>query len=471
MKMRRTLYVAFYVAVIGFAKSAEPVYQGKSLSQWLLELQQRPSGEEVSEEIRKQKQYDPDALERIYERKREQDQEAIRRIGKNGVPTLLDMLGATSGTVTDVVQKLQAKEFREKWWNDESRAEDLRSLAVDGFTVLGTNAESAVPGLTRLFRNVETSFDAARALTKVGPKGFAVLTNALGNPKDPARGAAIWWLREAPIDAEMKDRLLALSLTDKDQVNRHNAAIFLEGKDPAAIPLLIKMLDESANYLAVSGAAEALAKYGVAAKDAIPKLFSIYTNHVVIRDRQEAQAWAFSLISALKAIDTNAAANAEAFLIASGPLNLARNGHTTTLLPNGRELIAGGYVHTEIAGVTNRILSSAQLNDPASGKWTETGTMNVPRHSHTATLLRDGKVLVAGGTDSNGHALDSAELYNPTTGKWTKTGSLNIARFYHSAVLGADGRVMVENGHTGSDPLSDKEFYDPVSGKWTAGRQ
>jgi len=141
------------------------------------------------------------------------------------------------------------------------------------------------------------------------------------------------------------------------------------------------------------------------------------------------------------------------------------------LLPNGRELIAGGYVHTGIAGVTNRILSSAQLNDPASGKWTETGTMNVPRHSHTATLLRDGKVLVAGGTDSNGHALDSAELYNPTTGKWTKTGSLNIARFYHSAVLGADGRVMVENGHTGSDPLSDKEFYDPVSGKWTAGRQ
>jgi len=149
----------------------------------------------------------------------------------------------------------QAKEFREEWWSDESRVEDLRSLAIDGFEVLGTNAESAVPQLTKLFRNAETSFDAARALTKVGPKGFSVLTNARTNPKDPSRAAAIWWLREAPVDAKTMDSLLIQRLTDKDDVNRHNAAQFLAGKDAAAIPALIKMLDEDTNYLAVDGAA------------------------------------------------------------------------------------------------------------------------------------------------------------------------------------------------------------------------
>jgi N-acetylneuraminic acid mutarotase/HEAT repeat protein len=454
---------------VGVAKSAEPTYQGKSLSEWLLELQRSPSGEEVEAEMRKQQQYNPNAIEKVYEKKKQRDEEAIRQMGKQALPTLLEMLGATGDNLTNVVRKLQAKEFHEEWWSDASHVEDLRSLAIDGFEVLGTNAESAIPQLTKLFRNAETSFDAARALTKVGPKGLSVLTNALNNPNDPSRNAAIWWLREAPIDDRTRDSLIIQRLNDKDDVNRHNAAQFLAGKDPAAIPPLIKMLDEDTNYLAVSGAADALAKFGAAAKQAAPKLFSIYTNRVVTRDRQEAQSWASSLMSALKAIDMDAAAKAEAFLVASGPLNFARNGYTITLLTNGQELITGGYIHTDVLTASNRFLASAQLYDPVTGKWSETGEMKTARNSHTATLLRDGRVLVAAGTDSKGHALGTAELYDLATGKWTETGSLNVARFYHTAASQTDGRAMVAGGHTGRHRIYDTEFYDPATGKWTAG--
>jgi N-acetylneuraminic acid mutarotase/HEAT repeat protein len=461
--------VVLYLAAAGFARSAEPTYQGKPLSEWLLALQRNAPTEEVSEEMQKQDQSDPDALEKARERLRKRNEDALRQMGKNALPTLLEMLGATSDNFTNVVGKLQAREFRQGWWSDDSHVDDLRSLAIEGFEVLGTNAESAVPQLTKLFHNAETSFEAARALTRVGPKGLSVLTNALNNPKDPSRGAAIWWLREASVDATTRDSLLIPRLGDKDDVNRHNAAIFLAGKDPAAIPALIKMLDEDTNYLAVSGAAEALAKFGAAAKDAVPRLFSSYTNHVVARDRHEAQAWASSLMQALQAIDTNAAAKAEAFLVASGPLNYARNGYTITLLTNGQELIAGGYIHTEVLAASNRFLANAQLNDPVTGRWTETGEMKTARNSHTATLLRDGRVLVAAGTDSKGHALASAELYDPATGKWTETRPLNIARFYHTAALQSDGRVMVAGGHTGYERIYDTEFYDPANGTWTAG--
>src|SRR5208283_4773801 len=124
------------------------------------------------------------------------------------------------------------------------------------------------------------------------------------------------------------------------------------------------------------------------------------------------------LMWALKPIDMEAAAKAEDFLVNSGPLNYARFGYTTTLLPNGKELIAGGYIHTEFRTVNNRYLSSAELLDPATGKWTETGEMNAARYGHTAILLHNGKVLVVGGSTSNESDSTSAELYDPTTGKW-----------------------------------------------------
>ncbi|HWS98091.1 MAG TPA: kelch repeat-containing protein, partial [Candidatus Methylomirabilis sp.] len=76
----------------------------------------------------------------------------------------------------------------------------------------------------------------------------------------------------------------------------------------------------------------------------------------------------------------------------------------------------------------------------ASGTWTATGTLNFPRVGHTATLLANGQVLVAGGEDSSGNLVASAELYNPSIGKWTVTGSLETPRFDHTTTLLANGQ-------------------------------
>src|SRR5436189_278401 len=122
----------------------------------------------------------------------------------------------------------------------------------------------------------------------------------------------------------------------------------------------------------------------------------------------------------------------------TGSLNTERYSHTATLLPNGMVLVAGGG-----GGSDSR---SAELYDPASGTWTTTGSLNTGRAEHTATLLPNGMVLVAGGSGSSG-ALASAELYDPASGSWTTTGSLNTARQLHTATLLPNGKVLVAAGY------------------------
>src|SRR5436190_536747 len=82
----------------------------------------------------------------------------------------------------------------------------------------------------------------------------------------------------------------------------------------------------------------------------------------------------------------------------------------------------------------------------ASGTWTSTGNLNTERYEHTATLLADGKLLVAGGSDSSGNASASSELYDASSGTWTVTGSLNTERTEHTATLSANGMVLVAAG-------------------------
>src|SRR5438552_9538167 len=96
-------------------------------------------------------------------------------------------------------------------------------------------------------------------------------------------------------------------------------------------------------------------------------------------------------------------------------LNTARSEHTATLLPNGKVLVAGGQNDSGY-------LTSAELYDPASGSWTITGSLNTARRYHTATLLPNGKVLVAGGADNSNNAIASAELYDPSSGTWSESG-------------------------------------------------
>lgn len=152
----------------------------------------------------------------------------------------------------------------------------------------------------------------------------------------------------------------------------------------------------------------------------------------------------------------------------TGPLNVARTatriGHSTaTLLPNGKVLAVGGYVYQEN---TNGALASAELFDPASGTWTMTDSLPGTRSDHTATLLLNGTVLVAGGTDGTPNTyLSSAVLYDPASGSWTTTTPLHSAHEDHGANLLPNGTVLVMGGNDSTGfPTAIDEVYDPGLG-------
>lgn len=149
-----------------------------------------------------------------------------------------------------------------------------------------------------------------------------------------------------------------------------------------------------------------------------------------------------------------------------------RGWHTATRLSDGRVLVAGGGPASWVSGHAP-FLASAELFDPTTAAFGGTGAMTIPRTGHTSTLLADGRVLVAGGTDADNHGLASAELYDPTTGTFKPTGSMATARTFHTATLLADGRVLITGGEpaawSSSGPFTaSAEIYDPHTGKFTA---
>ncbi len=138
----------------------------------------------------------------------------------------------------------------------------------------------------------------------------------------------------------------------------------------------------------------------------------------------------------------------------TGSLATARWGHTATILSDGRVLVAGGW---DFAG--NK-LSDCEIYDPSTGQWTATGSLATARVLHTATLLASGKVLVAGGSGNSPGILSSCEIYDPSTGQWTTTGSLTNPRSQHTATLLLNGKVLASGGANGC------ELYDPAAGTW-----
>ena len=156
----------------------------------------------------------------------------------------------------------------------------------------------------------------------------------------------------------------------------------------------------------------------------------------------------------------------------TGALTTARAGQTATLLSDGRVLVAGGETNQ---GGADRSLASAELYDPATETWNLVASMNLARWGHTATLLPNGQVLVVGGeTSQNGsaHTLASAEIYDPGTNRWRMVAPPALGRSHHTATLLPNGQVLVVGGDTtdaaGTDAITPTaELYDSASNSWT----
>lgn len=141
----------------------------------------------------------------------------------------------------------------------------------------------------------------------------------------------------------------------------------------------------------------------------------------------------------------------------TGPLSVARDTATATLLPSGKVLVVAGYGD-------NGPLSSAELYDPTTGTWTMTSSFLLPRYYHTATLLPNGMTLIAGGSDGK-NALSSAFLYDTPTGTWRPASPLFAARGAHAACLLANGKVLIAGGAgAGATTLASAELFDPGLG-------
>jgi hypothetical protein len=161
---------------------------------------------------------------------------------------------------------------------------------------------------------------------------------------------------------------------------------------------------------------------------------------------------------------------AQGSFVGTGNMAETRGGHTANLLPNGKVLIAGG---TDTGGDIPPVYfhngsATAELYDPATGLFTSTGTMSAPRVGQSATLLANGKVLFAGGWTTSG-SIASAELYDPATGTFSPTGGMASARAGHTATLLPDGTVLITGGQasSASTSISDTaELYDPVAGSF-----
>ncbi len=171
----------------------------------------------------------------------------------------------------------------------------------------------------------------------------------------------------------------------------------------------------------------------------------------------------------------------------AGLLNTARSDPAHAVLADGRVLVAGGYFADPPVVPEVRVLDSAELFDPATGEWSPTGALLVARYGASAVTLTDGRVLVVGGwpTAENGPAplyggphrpLASAEIYDPATGRWSAAGELDLARTDFVLVALADGGALVAGGNVRPDPdpssfanepTATVERFDPAASIWS----
>ena len=200
----------------------------------------------------------------------------------------------------------------------------------------------------------------------------------------------------------------------------------------------------------------------------VPPPAGVTREGVMKLDRRMLDDWKERVDYASVGVDPSKVPAATGSLEPTGTTNDPRFAHTATLLSDGRVLVAGGL---ERDGVP---LSSAEVYEPESGTFARVGSMRLRRVGHTATLLRDGTVLITGGSDDTFYkgALSSVELYDPLARAFVSLADLSMPRLAHRATLLPDGRVLITGGQdeTGRK-LDSAEIYDPATRAFThAGR-
>ena len=136
--------------------------------------------------------------------------------------------------------------------------------------------------------------------------------------------------------------------------------------------------------------------------------------------------------------------------------------HTATLLPGGDVVVLGGTNSDHTAAYAN-----ASLFASATRTWATLASMVQARHSHTATLLANNRILVTGGRTPTA-VLASAERYDPATNTWSPAAAMGSPRYAHTSTRLPDGRVLIAGGHNGTTALSTAELYDPATNQWSA---
>src|SRR5262249_34902126 len=146
------------------------------------------------------------------------------------------------------------------------------------------------------------------------------------------------------------------------------------------------------------------------------------------------------------------------------PMIQARQTHSATLLADGRVLIAGGCLSYDESSAT----ASAEIYDPTTNTWSPAASMPVARYGHLAALLHNGKVLIMGGLDTAGQPIGTTPLYDPATNSWSTGAAMGTARFATTLTRLSDGKLLVAGGsiadHTS---VINAEIYDPASDSWS----
>lgn len=139
----------------------------------------------------------------------------------------------------------------------------------------------------------------------------------------------------------------------------------------------------------------------------------------------------------------------------------ARGGHTATVLPDFKVLLAGGK------NQRGTVLASTEIYDPTTEKFSAGPRMITARAGHISAILGDSNILIAGGAGRGGAALSSSEVYDYEKERFVTRSNMHSPRIRPTATVLRDGRVLVTGGENGTTPLDSAETYDLLTGKWT----